>query len=546
MFLLVKRAFNHQDEKRMASATHFTVRHISTGMYTLYYEERDDMLVAQAAGKIHLVMEGSTFNANTTEELDGLFLKLWVSARGEEVSFSTDVINSFPVFYLKDLTEFSSHALLLNYQGLNEGLLNYYLLLSYNPFFQQTLFNNVCQSLPGATHKLSQGSLAISFHQASLRHYLPSREHFDESAALEELQGIYQRSVKRCRENLRAIHTQLSGGVDTRGLLCELRRQVSGEIHTHGYGPQYFEDNILAHQVVARLPEVYHHGYTFNKGDDFLNSVDEIIFHSSLSTRFDDVGRNFIMSKNMGNGQTPIFSALIVDSMLGDETTAQMSGQRSLTEALGDFNFQFLSYFNFHLAKSLLGEPEVHELKLRLLNHYRAILPEGISEIDAYDALNLLVRHGRGTMGMNWGGRAFRKVINPFITNEFVRFSFCLPKKFKYEARGYLRFLAERAYLPEVAQLPTTRGLVPLSEYLQAPSKNAEALPPLLSLITRDYHQDFYEHNPAFKQFIVEGVQDFDRKQLVPQCYASQLQNTPAVNLLWNVAILNQALNKYF
>ncbi len=522
----------------------FVVQTLCLPPFVLYHENRPDAQAWVDDAGLHYRQSGSGHPPTDREARMGLCLDITVD-RGGNITIVTEPMNIRPVFYRTDGSAFSSHPAFLNPRGLDAEVLTFHLLLSYNPLFGRTLFPNLRQTLPGRIHSFADGTCRLTQTPESLDHLFPSSEGFDEETFYRELDARLRSAVADALRDQPEVHLQLSGGVDTRGLLSEVYRQTQGPVHSHGYGPEWFTDNFLARQIEARLPRLTHHVYSFHEGSDLVDLADDVVFHARASTRVDDVFRNLVLSADMGSPGVPLLGALGADSLLGDESEPWMSTERPFADTDPQHLIHFLSYFDRKRATAALDPTVVLQMRESLRAHYVSHLPTGLSELDGYDLLNMLVRHGRGTMGSFWGTEVHRTLVVPGFHRDVFRLAFTMPRRLRYLARGYLSYLKERCFDPVLADLPTTRDIT--EELRRATAKPAGpndggALRAILPGMARDYYFAFYEKNEVFRTFVADHVCAFDRRGLVPARYVPLLADTEATRILITVALMNRAL----
>ena len=551
MFLLKRAAFEPPEVMRLRTRSPYPIRHVTHGSFTLYYEQRPDLVARRDGDVLSCHVDGSGYARQEYEAGDGLYVLLAATVNEPAVEIVTDAINSRPIFYKRDHSAFSSHLPLLTPTELDTDALQYFLYLSYNPFFGRTLFRDVRQTLAGTMHRFARGELTLSPAPSSVFSLVPSTETLDEDRFAETFDALYRASIRRALpgDTAAALHVQLSGGIDTRGLLSEVYRQTVGEVHSHGYGPDWFVDNAVARAIAARLPRVTHHVYDFDGGNELIAHAEDVVFHSSLNTRFDDVFRNYVVSRQMGCLGEPLLGALVIDSLLGDETESSMSSRRHFGDTAAKRIAHHVSYFDYQRAASVFDRDVVTRMNTVLRDHYAEMLPPNVSEVDGFDLLNILVRHGKGTCGMFRGTEAYRPLVVPTLTRRMFSLAFSLARTVKEGARGYIAYL-QRCYEPALTDIPTTRQLAQRPASPQLALARVGAADECGSHATcgavcsqRDYHFVFYEENPRFREFIADNVVAFDRKRLMPARYEPLLSDVEAARILITVALMNIALD---
>jgi hypothetical protein len=437
--------------------------------------------------------------------------------------------------------------------------------LSYNVFYSKCINENY-QQLEFCTYFDNQNKNFLLKKYYDLFLSVKTEESYKNS--LETLTELYYSSIKKAldRFNDELIFIQLSGGVDSRGLLSavmDLKRDFQ-KIISFTYGSSSFIDNIYAKKISERLQ--FKSINIDLTESNYLEIFTEATFLSGLENRIDDTVRNFgIYKRNLS--KRPIFSALIIDSMLGDENEQWMRDYKGIND-VDDIEKRLIDYLSFFLSQKPVFEQEfINGLVKEIYKEVRTF-DRGLQTSEFFDRINILLRHSKGTAGMIRGHERDSALIIPFINNRLLNFSLSLPASYKQEAKIYLEMLDRQIFNKKIRFLPTTRGHIALSKYLgkkfgiefsrfnyiKSRIEFGSNRIKLVKKSNKDYHLDIIKHKD-FKDFVNDNILSFINKKILPfnNNFINELKNNNTdytdvhqVRRLLTIASINHIIDRNF
>lgn len=230
--------------------------------------------------------------------------------------------------------------------------------------------------------------------------------------AVEQLGILYKKSIKKTLSNVKGnkLAITLSGGLDSRVLLAEAKKQFSGEIETFTFGMHGCDDAILAKKV-SDVAGVKNNFKEINEDNWFVDRENGVWITDGL---FNIVHMHALSSVS----DVKSFSSYLLNGFLGDV----IIGGSYLDE----------NYLN--------KKPKKSSSLINLKYHGFCKLTGYEDEYFNFNCVDSIFIANRGVRFISAGSDLLENNIHnmkPFMDNDLIEFLYSLPDEYRFNSRIY-------------------------------------------------------------------------------------------------------------